>query len=1136
MAQDAAGANALGTYLAVTTQPLANVPGTVLARQPVVEVRYSDGALASDYNGPVTAYLSRGNGGVLGGTTTVLASSGVATFTDLVLTGVPDEAYTLTFSGPTVVFESFSYAPGSLLNQDGGFGWDGAWLSSSSASNFNDFATTATSLSYPGFATYGGKASWSSGYADQKRALAVASNAVGAEVVWFSFLGSYTQQGGGFNNLRMFDQSGLTGALGGNDNYPNWTLLNNRLRASTFSNAPLDGSTRLALLKIDYAQGTSALWMDPDPATFDPSSTPDVSQPFAPVIKTIHLFNRYTGVSTDEISLSYSWEGALRQAPIITPVDAAPMVHSEVDLNASTVTTPSPWIRTLATDTVTVTLYAIDGEPRTSSGGTVSITATAGTMGPVTDHGDGTYTAVFTAPSSRAAVLMAATLDGQPIGGTNTVYVGVPNGTLSVQPTTTTLTTATISWTYDEGSVPSTQTLVWVRFRSGGSWDRVLYAQQPPDVRSVTVENLIPGEYYSMRIWPNNPNGDQKVSGEPRFFTNRYGTWSLEGTVGLRDTVTITLQLETAPGVADTVSRGPILATASAGSILQTRDEDNGQYTLTYLADDEGPVVISAMVSRGTIDAHLLFEVRNEAPIVTPGQTFAYGAGRTAGFEVGTVQATDEVRAAAFSITAGNEAGYFKIDTNGRLTLTTAGADSAPSNRTDVEPNTFSLLVTATDPSGLTSTPETITISVVEPIALSTPNRRHLRDDTLLIPVSISGLAARQLHALDFTVTSSAPFVTIDDVLPGEALSAITPDPLGPGASFLVSPVVSSRPTFRVQLSASTPLGQTSDVLAYLPIRAVDVGAVDFIISGSNVNGAREGLMTATEAPLVLYVDYGDLDQNGMVRALDAAYILRSIVGHDPPLGMTREIMANVDGSVDLQGGRTVTSLDASLILQHVVLRLDCFPVEVCPSKRPHVLAIPKLDVDIRPDAMDPNRFHLDVAVVEGTLMALDVQLDEGSLHALSGVPEGWTYAMGSNRLAMAGDTAVSRLHLGISTSIPHVSSDRPPTFVLYPNGATTGTMRQATPTTLPAAVRIEAVYPVPFRETGVITVALPTTMPIRLDVVDLMGRRVQQVAKAVYSEGMHEFQIDGATLPPGIYLIRLSAADKVYVRRMIHL
>ena len=50
------------------------------------------------------------------------------------------------------------------------------------------------------------------------------------------------------------------------------------------------------------------------------------------------------------------------------------------------------------------------------------------------------------------------------------------------------------------------------------------------------------------------------------------------------------------------------------------------------------------------------------------------------------------------------------------------------------------------------------------------------------------------------------------------------------------------------------------------------------------------------------------------------------------------------------------------------------------------------------------------------------------------------------------------------------------------------------------------------------------------------MGRRVLHLAEAVFSEGIHPFQIDGASLPSGIYLVRLSAAGKVHVRRVIHL
>lgn len=176
-------------------------------------------------------------------------------------------------------------------------------------------------------------------------------------------------------------------------------------------------------------------------------------------------------------------------------------------------------------------------------------------------------------------------------------------------------------------------------------------------------------------------------------------------------------------------------------------------------------------------------------------------------------------------------------------------------------------------------------------------------------------------------------------------------------------------------------------------------------------------------------------------------------------------------------------------------------------------MSTPKLDVDIRPDALDPSRFQVVVDVVEGTLMALDIELDDGNLQALTGVPEGWTYAMGSNRLAMAGDGAVSNLLLDVTTSTSWVSSDRSsPTVILYPNGDPTGALRQSIATATPETVRIEAVYPVPFRETGIIEVALPAAMPIRLDIVDLMGRRVQHVAEAAFSAGVHQFQVDGAS------------------------
>jgi uncharacterized protein YjdB len=64
--------------------------------------------------------------------------------------------------------------------------------------------------------------------------------------------------------------------------------------------------------------------------------------------------------------------------------------------------------------TVTVRLFDASEEPITESGGPVTLSATVGDVGVVTDHGDGTYTALLTSTEAGTA-LITGTLDGEPI-------------------------------------------------------------------------------------------------------------------------------------------------------------------------------------------------------------------------------------------------------------------------------------------------------------------------------------------------------------------------------------------------------------------------------------------------------------------------------------------------------------------------------------------------------------------------------------------------------------------------------------------------------------------------------------------------------------------------------------------------
>lgn len=88
------------TRLGIVTQPSGGTTGAVLSSQPVVHVRDANGGTVLGATDTVTASLN-GAGGTLGGTATVGAVNGVATFTNLVVNGVG--TFTVTFtSGPLV--------------------------------------------------------------------------------------------------------------------------------------------------------------------------------------------------------------------------------------------------------------------------------------------------------------------------------------------------------------------------------------------------------------------------------------------------------------------------------------------------------------------------------------------------------------------------------------------------------------------------------------------------------------------------------------------------------------------------------------------------------------------------------------------------------------------------------------------------------------------------------------------------------------------------------------------------------------------------------------------------------------------------------------------------------------------------
>ena len=87
---------AAATAAAITTQPTGAASGSTLATQPVIRIVDANGNTVTSSSVSVVASIASGSG-TLSGTTTVTASSGIATFTNLVITATAGN-FTLTFT------------------------------------------------------------------------------------------------------------------------------------------------------------------------------------------------------------------------------------------------------------------------------------------------------------------------------------------------------------------------------------------------------------------------------------------------------------------------------------------------------------------------------------------------------------------------------------------------------------------------------------------------------------------------------------------------------------------------------------------------------------------------------------------------------------------------------------------------------------------------------------------------------------------------------------------------------------------------------------------------------------------------------------------------------------------------------
>ena len=161
----------------------------------------------------------------------------------------------------------------------------------------------------------------------------------------------------------------------------------------------------------------------------------------------------------------------------------------------------------------------------------------------------------------------------------------------------------------------------------------------------------------------------------------------------------------------------------------------------------------------------------------------------------------------------------------------------------------------------------------------------------------------------------------------------------------------------------------------------------------------------------------------------------------------------------------------------------------------------------------------------------------------LKNIPEGWTVILEDKRTGERLNLKENNFYdfetrnLGKSTPVVNtqtnfnlqqksVAKSRNARFTLYIEPGEDGSE-------LPTEVTLNQNYPNPFNPATSIEFALPVEDRVRVDVFDVLGRKVQTLVDQRYQAGYHEIDFDGNSLASGVYFYRLITSDKVLSKRM---
>ena len=96
------------------------------------------------------------------------------------------------------------------------------------------------------------------------------------------------------------------------------------------------------------------------------------------------------------------------------------------------------------------------------------------------------------------------------------------------------------------------------------------------------------------------------------------------------------------------------------------------------------------------------------------------------------------------------------------------------------------------------------------------------------------------------------------------------------------------------------------------------------------------------------------------------------------------------------------------------------------------------------------------------------------------------------------------------------------------------GAIMPSRPGETPTTIRLDQNYPNPFNSGTIIRFRLPTNNVIRLEVYDILGRRIATLADGLQEAGIYEIPFNGSSLSSGVYLYRLTTPFEVVTKKMV--